>query len=67
MSELAQAAAKAADPPPDFSSDSDADLFEWMALGDASKAEACAAYLFSAPAAARVEAVAGCRTIATFG
>ena len=44
MSELAQAAAKAADPPPDFSSDSDADLFEWMALGDSSPVEAQAAF-----------------------
>lgn len=44
MSELAQAAAKAADPPPDFSSDSDADLFEWMALGDTSPTEAHAAF-----------------------
>lgn len=44
MSELAQAAAKVADPPPDFSSDSDAELFEWMALGDSSPTEAHAAF-----------------------
>lgn len=44
MSELAQAAAKAADPPPDFSSDSDADLFEWMTLGETSPTEAHAAF-----------------------
>lgn len=44
MRELAQTSAEAADPPPDFSSDTDADLFEWMALGDGSPTEAHAAF-----------------------
>ena len=44
MREIAQSSAKAADPPPDFSSDTDADLFEWMALGDGSPTEAHGAF-----------------------
>src|SRR5947209_18457689 len=44
MSEPAHAAAAAADSPPDFSADTDADLFEWMALGDGSQTEAHAAF-----------------------
>ncbi len=45
MSEPAQAlASPGADSPPDFSTDTDADLFEWMALGDGSPTEAHAAF-----------------------
>jgi RNA polymerase sigma factor (sigma-70 family) len=44
MNEPAQAAAPPEDAPPDFSEHSDADLFEWMALGEGSPTEAHAAF-----------------------